>query len=318
MRKALTAVCAIAFVAAAASQTFAEQWRPSTNNKVSKCRSVWIGLGDVPHDTNQATREAYFVCHNRFALSHDSATKTPDWVLEHLTRRYLKKNAKRPKNQSFVAEKFVPPYARATDEDYTKPKAPLARGHMAPSDDFAFKLPWLKESFVFSNVVPQIGAKFNGAIWGTLEDQVRAAGNARGEIYVITGPVRGDFNNRSRVIPKTGNACGNEIKLEGPKEAFVCAADNRKPNVFCSKGVAVPIGVFKIVYDPKAGDAYAFLMPNKEYETGIELDEARKTLTSYRVTVAVIEQATGLRFFPALPPDKQDKAVNKCASGTLW
>jgi DNA/RNA endonuclease G (NUC1) len=247
-----------------------------------------------PGDSNAARRDTTFVCHPRYLLSHDNVNKTPDWVLEHFTSADLVKKFGRPKGKSFSTEKRVPPHGRATNADYTRPKAPLARGHMAPSEDFSKTKAGLNDSFFFSNVVPQIGTKFNGAIGGTLEDQVRLAGKARGEIYVITGPVQGDANTRSKTIPKSQNLCGHDIKLEGPaQEAFICAASNRKPNVFCSKDVSVPIGVFKIVYDPKKGDAYAFLMPNKEYETGQDLDTARDTLTPYRVTVAVIERATG-------------------------
>ena len=319
MRYLVATLMAAAMAASPASAETDAQWKPNNANKVSTCRSIWIGLGDVPHDTHEMTRETTFVCHKRYALSHDNATKTPDWVMEHFKAADLVKKFGRPKNKSFAVEKRVPPHGRATNADYTKTKSALARGHMAPSEDFSKTKTGLNDSFVFSNVVPQVGAKFNGAIWGTLEDQVRLAGKARGEIYILTGPVRGDINTRRLTIAKADNACGNEIKLEGPeKEAFVCAADNRKPNVFCSKGVAVPIGVYKIVYDPAKGDAYAFLMPNKEYETGLDLAAARDVLTTYRVAVATIERATGLRFFQALPTAKQDKVVNTCAPGTLW
>jgi endonuclease G, mitochondrial len=318
-RFSISVLVAAALVAVAASPADAETWHPSKFNKPSTCRSLWISLGDVPADTNEMTRDTTLVCHTRYVLSHDNATKTPDWVLEHWKKADLKKNFSRPQGKAFATEKRVPPVGRATNDDYTKTKSELARGHMAPSEDFAKSKAWLNESFIFSNVVPQIGTKFNSSIWATLEEEVRAAGRKRGEIYVVTGPVRGDAHVRSRDIAKSDNACGNEIKLEGPaKEAFVCAADNRKPNVFCPKGVAVPIGLFKIVYDPKKGDAYAFLMPNREYETGQNLDAARKTLNSFRVTVAVIERATGLRIFPSLPAAKQTQAVDQCAPGTLW
>lgn len=318
MLRALLAAALAAFAAMPASAETDAQWKPSAFNKVSKCRTLWIGLADVPDDSRAATRDTTFVCHTRYFLSHDNVTRTPDWVIERLNKKDMIKKFNRPKNKTFTTEKRVPPRGRATNADYTRPKAPLARGHMAPSDDFSKSKAWINESFIFSNAVPQIGAKFNGAIWNTLEDEVRSAAKARREIYVITGPVRGDLSTRTRRIPKSANACGNEIRLEGPKEAFICAADNTKPNVFCKKGVGVPIGLFKIVYDPKRAEAFAFLMPNIEYETGIALDAAREKLEQYRVAVSAIEEATAIRFFHALPADKQDRIVRKCATGTLW
>src|SRR5581483_6750531 len=97
------------------------------------------------------------------------------------------------------------------------------------------------------------------------------------------------------------NACGREIALEGPaKEAFVCADSNKKKDVFCAKGVAVPIGVYKIVYDPKSGDTFAFVLPNKDHPNKSD-SEVRGYLEGFRVSVAAIEKVTGLKFFQALP-----------------
>lgn len=312
-------IAAALVIAAAPADAAPAPWKKTAANNIATCRSLWAGLGTVPTDTNARTRETLFVCHKRYVLSHDNATRTADWVLEYWKKGDLQKKFTRPKGKAFNVEKAVPPYARATNKDYTGTKSKLARGHLAPSEDFSKSRAWLNDSFVFSNAVPQVGQKFNGAIWGTLEDQVRIAGRARDAIYVITGPVRGDATVRSRTIARADNTCGNEIRLEGPpKEAFICAASNKKKNVYCNKGVAVPIGLYKIVYDPKAGDAYAFLMPNREYETGQGLAAALDTLSRYRVNVGVIETITGLRFFPKLPAQKRDKAVNACAPGTLW
>ncbi len=168
------------------------QWKPGKFNKISTCRPLWIGLGDVPADTKAATRDTTFVCHTRFVLSHDNVSKTPDWVIEHLTKQQVSGSNKRPKGQSFAPEQRVPPHGRAGNGDYTNTKSGLARGHMAPSEDFNRSLNWMKESFVFSNAVPQIGQHFNGTVWASLEDEVRKAARARNELYVITGPVRGD------------------------------------------------------------------------------------------------------------------------------
>lgn len=313
--RALLAVCLVAVATHAVAETDA-QWKPSKFNKISTCRSLWIGLGDVPGDSNAVTRDTTFVCHTRFVLSYDSVTKTPDWVIERIPKAQVSGDNDRP-SQSFVVEKRVPPRGRATNQDYTRTPDNFARGHQAPSEDFNKSSAWMKESFVYSNAVPQVGAKFNSSIWGTLEDEVRKAAKGRDEIYVITGPVRGDAAIRSRTITEAANACGKAITIDGPQHALVCAANNRNHNVPCKTGVGVPIALYKIIYDPKTGDAYAFVLPNRDHDSQTG-DQARPYLEKFRVTVAVIEAATGLHFFPAMTAAKQDQAVNKCAPGTLW
>jgi endonuclease G len=311
----LLAAALVAAAIPAAAETDA-QWKPTAANKISKCRTLWIGLGDVPTDSNAATRDTTFVCHARFALSHDNATKTPDWVIERLSKKQVSGKNDRPAKK-FSPEPRVPPRGRAVDKDYPPKATGFARGHMAPSEDFNSSSKAMRDTFVLSNAVPQKGPRFNGAIWGTLEDEVRKAAKARGEIHVITGPVRGNATTRSRAIAAADNGCGKRIVLDGPPEVQFCAANNKDPGVPCHGGVGVPIALYKIVYDAKSGDAFAFVLPNKDHPSKTD-DQARPYLEEFRVTVAAIERVTGLRFFRKLPGDKQDKAVNQCAAGALW
>jgi endonuclease G len=309
----------VGFVAVTAKPAAAEtdaEWKPTVFNKISKCRSLWIGLGDVPGDSNAATRDTTFVCHPRFVLSHDNATKTPDWVIERLTKAQVSGHNDRP-NKKFGPEPHVPPRGRAVDKDYPPRESGFARGHMAPSEDFNSSAAAMKDTFVLSNAVPQVGARFNGSIWATLEDEVRKAAKARGDIYVITGPVRGTATARSRTIAQADNGCGKKIDLDGPQQVQFCAANNQNSGVACTKGVGVPIALFKIIYDPKQGTAYAFVLPNKEHPSKTD-DEARPYLAGFRVTVAAIEGVTGLKFFRELAAAKQEKAVKQCAADNLW
>jgi DNA/RNA endonuclease G (NUC1) len=311
-------IIGLCFIAIVTSQALAEtgaQWKPSKTNKLSTCRSLWIQIGD-PQDTRAASRDTTFVCHARFVLSHDNVTKTPDWVIERLTKKQVSGNNDRP-SKKFSPEPRVPPRGRAVDGDYPPKASGFARGHMAPSEDFNSSSKAMRDTFVLSNAVPQKGPRFNGAIWGTLEDEVRKAAKARGQIYVVTGPVRGTATNRSRTIAQADNSCGKRIVLEGPPEAMFCAANNKDPSVPCRSGVGVPIALYKIVYDPKTSGVYAFVLPNKDHPSKTD-DQSRPYLEEFRVSVAVIEDLTGLQFFRGLPADKQDKAVRQCATDLFW
>lgn len=316
MRKLITAFLYAALIVFAAPYAAAEtdaQWKPNAFNTLAKCRPLWIALGDVPTDRNATGRDTTFVCHPRFALSHDNVSKTPDWVLEKLTRTQVSGSVNRP-NKKFTSDKRVPPRGRAEDKDYPPKAVGLARGHMAPSEDFNNSVVAMKDTFVLSNAVPQV-ASFNGGIWGRFERRVRHIAVERKTVHVITGPVRRTGNAVSVTVPSE-NACGREISLKGPDIIQVCRAHNENRNVKCSRGVGVPIAVFKIVFDSAKDEVYAFVMPNNVHDRGG--DDELTYLNKFRVPVATIEKMTGLQFFRQLPEQRQQKLLNACENNNLW
>jgi DNA/RNA endonuclease G (NUC1) len=172
----------------------------------------------------------------------------------------------------------------------------------------------MKDTFVLSNAVPQI-APFNSGIWGQLEDGVRDVAFARGEIYVVTGPVRRSGNATSFTMTAAQAGCGHEIKVEGPQIDLVCKAHNANSAAKCKGGVGVPLALYKIIYDAKANEVYAFLMPNRVYNlTG----DAQTNLDGFRVTVGALENLTGLQFFPEKPQDQQDHLLKQCETKKFW
>ena len=64
------------------------------------------------------------------------------------------------------------------------------RGHLAPSADFRWSAKALSESYLYSNMSPQVDS-FNRGIWGDLEDKLRAYiyQHPGSTLYVVTGPV---------------------------------------------------------------------------------------------------------------------------------
>lgn len=330
MRQSLRALT-VACLTVLATQAFAEtdaQWKPNAANKISTCRAIWIALGDVPTHSNAANRDTTIVCHskflrarkgaksasNGFVLSHDNVSKTPDWVVERLTKAGVSGPHPRP-SKSFVMERRVPPRGRARDADYPPLASNFARGHMAPSEDFNTNANAMKDTFVLSNAVPQIGPRFNGSVWGSLEDEVRLAAKARDVVHVITGPVRATGASRTVTIAQSANACGKRIVLDGPAITNFCAKNGK--GAPCDRGgVGVPVGLFKIIYDARSGDTYAFVMPNRDHDRGDT--EMRLYLENFRVSVDAIESVTGLQLFAELPANERRQAREQCAPRTLW
>jgi len=60
---------------------------------------------------------------------------------------------------------------------------------MAPAGAMKWSARAMSESFLLSNMVPQVGVGFNRHIWKSLETKVRKWTSERGELYIVTGPI---------------------------------------------------------------------------------------------------------------------------------
>lgn len=165
--------------------------------------------------------------HKYYSLSYNEKYEEAEWVAYILTQENLKiKNVKR-------YDRFNPdikvPSRSAIYDDYTA--SGYTRGHLVPSGDMAFSLEANKESFLMSNITPQI-KQFNDGIWNELEQDVRDWAWSNHKIYVVTGPV-----------------------LNGQISQFIGHNQVGVPNYF-----------YKIVLDYEGNDkkAIGFIIPNQK------------------------------------------------------
>ena len=300
----LAAALALAIAGAAGAQDAHDNagFTPGPKNDPETCRDLWQAVG-LPDYTRSDERDTTIVCHTRYVLSHNNDALTPDWVLEHLTAEQISGSNTRPK-MKFQHETLVP--RGAVDDDYKN--SGFDRGHQAPSGDFNENADWMKESFFLSNIVPQVGIGFNRDIWAKLENHVRAIVRARGELYVITGPV---YPNGSAkiTISATANRCHNEIVLDPPARPSICGGKGK-----CEDGVTVPSAMYKIIYDPNLGRVNAFLMPNINHRDAKNFPDPLDYIKKFQVTVQAVENVTNLDFFPALPASRRRPVETQCAA----
>jgi len=168
------------------------------------------------------------LCYEAFAVLHSGTTRTPVYVAQRLNRQILE-DAHEKRAKRFFADARLPRGERAELEDYRG--SSYSRGHMAPAGDMATPTA-MAQSFSLANMVPQ-NAQHNSGAWAKIEQDTRHyVKRAKGDVFVITGPVFTDSG------PRIG-----------------------------ASGVKVPTYLYKLVYDPAVNRAWAHWQENREGET---------------------------------------------------
>lgn len=204
-----------------------------------------------------------------YVLSHNNWLKIPNWVAYQVSTSSVRGLAER--KNDFRADPELKPWQRAEPADYKK--SGYDQGHMAPAAAMKWSARAMSESFLLSNMAPQVGVGFNRGAWRILEDKMRQWAVERGGGYVIVGPA---FN---------GDADGNmKFRLIGRSK------------------VAVPTHCFMILVcknKDKKLETIAFLLPNQKLK--------ENELAQHIVSIHDIELLTGLDFLNKLPEEEQDE-----------
>jgi endonuclease G, mitochondrial len=188
----------------------------------SQCPQHYFG-GQAPDIVNeklaQKTRE---ICYQQYGLIHSGITRTALVSGEHLTRKELTRERAKRKNR-YHPDPNLRPADRAGLADYAK--SGFDRGHMSPVGDMAYEQSQY-ESFSLANMIPQNPSN-NRNLWEGIEAATRGLAKARGELYVVTGPV----------------FYGAQLKRLNGR-------------------VLVPTYIFKAIYDPAHKLAAAYFVAN--------------------------------------------------------
>jgi len=224
-----------------------------------------------PQAVYERVREGY-------VLAHDARLKIPLWVQYQLSPEELLGTSER--SDDFRPDTSIPFGFRAELEDYSG--SDFDRGHMAPAADMRRSDRVMSDSFLLSNMAPQVGSGFNRHIWANLEAAVRGWVEQRGTLTVIIGPV---------------------FAVESNRVTFDVIGDSH---------VAVPTHFYKIVVDandPDNPEALAFLLPNRSL--------SGQHYSQYLRSIDEIEAATGLDFLSALPVAVQQNLESQPAPA-IW
>ena len=155
--------------------TAALAWDQKPNQPISAC-SPQLPFG-VPASNRPNT---LLKCNTAYAVLHDNAAKVPVWVAYTLTPAHAIGCVAR--TNAFVADAALPKGQRAELTDYVK--SGYDQGHLAPDGDMSWDTQVEFESFLMSNMSPQL-PNLNRGIWKALESNVRAWAYGNGHNYTV-------------------------------------------------------------------------------------------------------------------------------------
>jgi len=163
---------------------------------------------------------------------------------------------------------------RAKLQDYFR--SGYDRGHMVPAADAKKSQQAMDETFLLTNIAPQVGAGFNRHYWAYLEDWCRRLTATFADVYVFTVPLylpKLDPDGKWRV---THEVIGSPPNVSVPTHFAKVVLTSRPSSLATPHISEISTG--------------AFVLPNAEIP-----DEAR--LESFVVPVEAVERAAGLTLF---------------------
>ncbi|KAF2653235.1 hypothetical protein K491DRAFT_694946 [Lophiostoma macrostomum CBS 122681] len=211
--------------------------------------------------------------------SFDRRTRNPAWVAEHITPESLADNNADRKHSVFVEDISIPEMFRAKLKDYFR--SGFDRGHQVPAADAKWSQEAMDDTFLLSNMCPQVGDGFNRDYWAHFEDFCRRLTRRYPSVRIVTGPL---------YLPKRDPDGKWRVSYE---------VIGSPPNV------AVPTHFYKVIFaeDGTPGGKVAvgaFVLPNAVIAN-------KKPLQDFEVPVEVVERASGLEFATRLEPSRRKR-----------
>ncbi|BGP52419.1 nuclease [Rhodotorula kratochvilovae] len=226
-----------------------------------------------------------------YTIAYDRRLRIPSWTAEHLTKASLKSGGGDRQTAIFREDEAIPEAFRAKLTDYFR--SGYDRGHMVPAADAKQSQEAMGETFLLSNIAPQVGDGFNRHYWAYLEAFCRNLTNSFEDVYVFTVPLflpkrdgrDGKWRVSYEVIAPQGGAPSVAVPTHFAK-VLICSRPPSSSSLALTRGGGGgPMG------DGKEWVQGAFVLPNEPIA-----DDAR--LEGFAVPVEAVERAAGLSLLP--------------------
>jgi endonuclease G len=240
------------------------------------------------------------VFHEKFAACVDARTRNPRWVMERISRQSLKGSASRQGANFKVDPALADPRFGSRPRDFVN--TGLDRGHMSPAANHYNSDTAMAESFLLSNVSPQVGVGFNRGYWAGFEAFVRGlAHSTTRDVYVVTGPLFLPVQRQGATVADGARGAhgvqgAREVGAEQPSAMHTDWVLHHGVIGTPPRMVSVPTHFFKVILleaDDGTLCVGAFVLPNEPIDPDTPLSQ-------FIADIDGVECAAGLRIFPGL------------------
>jgi endonuclease G len=226
----------------------------------------------LPYGAPSVTNNTKTICRTGYLVNHDPIAKIPVWVA--YTMQPATAISCLPRDDAFAPDQDIPKGLRAELVDYQK--SGYDQGHLAPNADMSFSAQAAKESFLLSNMSPQLPG-VNRGIWKQLESSVRAW----------------SFNQKHPVTVYAGDIWTIKSKTIGPDK------------------VVVPDFLWKVVIDQTTNKSLAFIFPHVEGLNATNLAPFQTTVADVeKATGLVIPVPDAKNIKNPIPPADLNAVTN--------
>lgn len=278
MRIALLATMAMAL---AGCQQIERVPVPDPSSRSAPCLDLSPGgfpkyVQPQPERRAQRPRPTYFLCRpGEYAMEMDPNTRNPRWLVQKIEpARWAGDPA--PSRNDVRIDPLLPQDVAPLPSHW--PESGFSMLQLASRSFVANDEILVGRTFYTSNLLPAHPAVL--PTWAALSEEIKAMSHRNGPLVIISGPIYKAGVPEQYIGPLAKNASQDD-------------------NPYRRGVMAVPSFFYRIVLDPKGARAVAFVIPNGPTQP--------RSPASAAVSVAQVEQWTGIDFFPSESPAVQQK-----------
>ncbi|MBK6750372.1 MAG: DNA/RNA non-specific endonuclease [Pyrinomonadaceae bacterium] len=222
---------------------------------------------------NIANENNYLMVKGAYSMSYNRSRNIPNWSAWRLDSSWIGS----ANSGNFAPDTSLPAgWYQVTPTDYSEPI--YDRGHMCPSGDRTITQPINDQTYLMTNIIPQLPANNQGP-WVDFELYCRTLAAQGNEIYIFSGGV------------------GNHTTIGASQDP--------------DKRVVVPTLTWKVVLVmPNGNDDLTRASVRSTRAFGVIMSNVSITQASpwrnYRTTVDAVEYLTGYDFFNQIPKNTQE------------
>jgi endonuclease G len=224
--------------------------------------------------------------HGSYVSAYDQRLRNPAWACVRLEKRTRGANTDDAERADRSFSKFrpdsnIPEPFRTKPEDFRA--SGFDRGHLVAASDVA-KQEDMDETFLMTNISPQVGAGMNRGFWQMLERFIRRLTYSYEDVFVCSGPL---------FLPEFDDSTAQwqvKYQLIGPRH-----------------DIAVPTHFFKCVH-ARTGERQSqtcFVVPNRR------IDHVNEPLSKFVTPVDEVARLAGLQLFPEARRNKTNSVCDE-------